>query len=311
MYNVILHKSILQATRDLFTALFPGDGHFPVYLPGGSLELLQSLIAGAESDWANESSYFSTYFGSVMCFDNRAVKPITKATLAVEHLIKCTGIINYGTPPASIDQYRERQQKFANEACRLLRLIKTIADVLQNKSLKNGMSEKEEVVLQVRKHRLRYTDHLADLAVLICKHYYAFIPDQGAGFQMRAQVQRNMAALLIDIARSDEQLARQSSAGGLIGVSFSTKRVSLVRILEAQQVKVCDEVVNELVASGLSPNHALAVADSVERYRKFKLSLPRWLTDKVADGTIVQTDVSETPIPELAKFLAEEFEAAD
>ncbi|MBY0358578.1 MAG: hypothetical protein K2W82_11300 [Candidatus Obscuribacterales bacterium] len=208
-YEVRLDKATLQQTRDFIGQFF--DSHPTAIekhgrIPGGTYRIFQGLINRAESDWQREKVYFEELYGSINCFDNRLLIPLSRLTATVELGCRCSNIVTYGKSYTQAP-VADWQEKFNTQALRMFNLIKQIAQGLQKKDLKNGTLASEAELLLVRKYRLRHACHLADLAMTLRQHYFLKSRSRSQSvLELHAQCQRNLAALLIDISRADEAL---------------------------------------------------------------------------------------------------------
>lgn len=216
MYNVLLNRDILQSTNGFSSEFFPVPENLlqPAHVPAGVLEFIQSLISRIETDWDKEKAEFQRCYRMQHRLENGVWDLITRITAAAELLVKCNYVITYRADGiGSSTQLRATRQPFVNETCRLYRLIMGIIDALQVKDLAKEVENPkldlclrgdEIELLFVRKLRMSYAEHLANVCVRIHEIYQAALPAEVQVIRLRAKIYRNTAALLIELARVEE-----------------------------------------------------------------------------------------------------------
>lgn len=288
-YEVRLDKKTLQQCRDFidqFFASLPTGIHKQGRIPGGTLELLQGLINNVESDWVREATYFGELYGSINCFDNRLLIPLSRLTIAVELGSRCSNIVTYGNSYKSQDVV-PWQEQFDEQATHLLKVICRIAEGLQKRDLKNPRNDKEKEILLVRKYRLRYASHLANLAMTIRQHYFLNAAQGEKALALHAQVQRNLAAVLIDCARVNEgqpSILPPWAADS----TFHPNYQALQEALNTAKLYPGDETMRILIAAGLALADQVKVAGNPLLYHRLKRCLPYELMDRVRAGACLK-----------------------
>lgn len=220
MYNVLLNQEISQATQAFLSQFFavPEDDMESTRVPTGTVEFIHALLARAEDDWNQEKSEFQCCYREQFRLEDGVCDAITRITAAAELLVKCNYVITY-----RCDDWTGRRQlnalrkPFVEQACRLVKLVAEMTNALQ---VKNLVKKVENAIVDpdlrgdavehlfVRKVRMSYAEHLANLCVRIHEMYQSALPAELPIMRLRAQIYRNMAALLIEIARADEQHQR-------------------------------------------------------------------------------------------------------
>lgn len=223
MYNVLLNSEILKTTRTYIEQSFPltEDWEKQEPVPAGTLELIQSLTTRAENEWRQEQDAFRRCYRVQGHLEIGVLNLITRATAAAELLNKCNYVITYSPaayPEPSLEETRRLRQPFIDESCRLLRLVMSIVDALQVKTfvreIQNPLPDlwlrsDEHQQIFVRKLRMSYAEHLGNLAVRIFEMYSSALPVELKMVRLRAQVYRNQAAVLIDLARAEEEQQKE------------------------------------------------------------------------------------------------------
>lgn len=215
MYNVLLNREILQSAGGFSSEFFsvPEDLLDTAEVPAGFLEFIRALIGRIEADWDKEKAEFQRCYRLQHRLENGVWDLITRMTVAAEQLVKCNYVITYRADVATAGGIRAMRQPFIDETCRLYRLITGVIDALQLKDLANEVENpKPDLCLRgddlellfVRKLRMSYAEHLAGMCVRLHEIYSAALPAEVQAVRLRARVFRNMAALLIDLARADE-----------------------------------------------------------------------------------------------------------
>lgn len=217
MYNVLLTRDVLQSGKALIAEFFPipDDLEKSARVPAGTVTFVQALLTRAEDDWARERAEFRRCFRTEGYLENSVCDSITRMTVAAELLSRCNYAITYRSEGELLrDKLKRDRQPFVDEALRLIRLIKDITAALQVKVLvkevKNPLPDlylrgAEMELLLVRKLRMSYADHLANLGARLQETYQSALPVESEVLRLRAQVYRNTAALLIDLSRADEE----------------------------------------------------------------------------------------------------------
>ena len=216
MYNVLLNRDLFNTTRAYYNQIFPLPGSLleDARIPAGTVEYIQTLIVRAEEDWASEQETFRRCYRHKDTLEGVVCEAITRITAAAELLNRCNYVITYQSELGSRKELIARRQPYVDLTIRLVKLIKSISDALQLKELAkeipNAMPDMclrgdNVELLRVRKLRLSYAEHLADLCYRIHEMYQSAVPTDLNLIRLRARVYRNTAALLVDLARVEEQ----------------------------------------------------------------------------------------------------------
>ncbi len=208
MYNVRLNKTALQSGRDFVqtSVLSQVQNHsFPL----GTTELLKTLLAQAEGEWAPYRGYFMQKHQHSIIF-GMGVKAITLATVAAELVSEFHWVLRVEYAPQDGETLTDSQRQFAHDARRLLNLM---AGMIETLKLTEASNRPMADLRAERYQRLDYARHLADLGVKICKpaNYRWQHPETSSWLSIRARVLRMVANALTEQAKADESLAQTAS----------------------------------------------------------------------------------------------------
>ncbi len=216
MYNVLLSRDLFQTTRAYYNQVFPVSQNLleDVSIPAATADYVLTLITRAEADWSGEKDTFRRCYRDKNALESVVLEAITRITAAAELLNRCNYVITYRSELGTRQQLKAARQPYVDATCRLMRLITSVIDALQVKELaKETTNAMPDLCLRgdavellfVRKLRMSYAEHLADLCYRIHEMYQSAIPTELQPIRLRARVYRNTAAVLIDLARAEEQ----------------------------------------------------------------------------------------------------------
>lgn len=206
MYNVRLNKTALHAGRD-FINTFVLSHRTTDAFPAGTAELLRTFLAQTEADWTQFDGYFAGNFQHSVIF-GIAVKAVTNATVACELASEMHWVARMEYAPAEREQLTDSHRQFAHDTRRLLNLMANMVETLKSGKVVDEVSDEEK--LAIRLQRLAFAQHIADIAVALCrpKNYSFQHPETEKWLAIRARVKRNLANALIESARFDEAAAK-------------------------------------------------------------------------------------------------------
>lgn len=206
MYNVRLNKTALHSGRDFvnnFVLSLKASDSFPA----GTPELLRTFLARAEADWKQYASYFDENYDSAVF--GIAVQAVTHATVACELATELHGVLRMEYAPLEREVLTDSHRQFANDTRRLLNLMTNMVEVLKSNKVVDNVSAEKKVAIRLQ--RLAYAQHLADIAVRVCKpdSYTYKHPETEKWLGVRGRVKRAIVTAMIESARFDEDAAKK------------------------------------------------------------------------------------------------------